>query len=89
MTILLVKRGDIVTHKKPVVPEAKKALEMFKMETAKEIGIDTNHDIDMGNVTSDQIGMMAKSGKLGGRMTRKMVQQAEQSLTNKNKNPMK
>lgn len=78
-----------MTHKKPVVPEAKKALEIFKMETAKEIGIDVNHDINMGNVTSNQIGMMAKSGKLGGKMTRKMVQQAEQSLANKNKNPIK
>lgn len=38
-------------------------------------------DVYMGNLTSHQIGMMAKSGQLGGEMVRRMVQNVEQDMT--------
>ena len=73
-----------MSRKNPVVPEAKQALESFKLETAKEIGVDISAKQDMGNFTSKEIGAMAKSGRLGGRMVRKMAKQAEETVINKN-----
>lgn len=75
-----------MSRKKPVVPEAKQALERFKLETAQEIGVDVSAKPDMGNFTSKEIGAMAKTGRLGGRMVRKMAEQAEETLVNKNTN---
>lgn len=75
-----------MAKKNKVAPEAKRALERLKIETAGEIGIDTTTKPDMGDFTSKQIGSMAKSGRLGGRMVNKMVKNAEKSLANKNNN---
>lgn len=38
----------------------------------------------MGNLTSEQIGSMAKSGKLGGEMVKRMVESEEAKLANMN-----
>lgn len=37
----------------------------------------------MGDLTSHQIGMMAKSGQLGGEMVKRMIQREEEQMANK------
>lgn len=60
-----------------VVPEAKNALDKFKLEVANELGI-TNYDqIDKGNLTSRE------NGYVGGNMVKKMVESYERSIANK------
>lgn len=51
--------------KKPVVPEAKQALNTFKEEVARELGLQNQ----------------THAGYVGGNMTKKMVKEAEESLT--------
>ncbi|MCC5911386.1 MAG: alpha/beta-type small acid-soluble spore protein [Clostridiaceae bacterium] len=50
---------------KPIVPEARQALNSFKEEIAKELGLE--------NATN--------AGYVGGNMVKKMVEEAEKSLT--------
>lgn len=71
--------------KNKVAPEAKRAIERLKIETARELGVDSSNKTDMGDFTSKEIGAMARTGRLGGTMTKKMVQSAEQSLINNKK----
>jgi len=60
-----------------VVPEAKAALNSFKLEIANELGL-TNYDqIDKGNLTSRQ------NGYVGGYMTKRLVEMAERQLAGK------
>ena len=51
---------------KALVPEAKKALEQFKMEAANEVGVTLNAAGDNGNLTSRQ------AGSIGGQMVKHM-----------------
>lgn len=51
---------------KALVPEAKKALEQFKMEAANEVGVTLNATGDNGNLTSRQ------AGSIGGQMVKHM-----------------
>lgn len=80
------KEVNVLAKKNKVAPEARRAIERLKIETAEEIGINTTTKPDMGELTSKQIGSMAKSGRLGGRMVNKMVRNAEQTLANKKNN---
>lgn len=57
---------------KNLVPEAKEALTRFKLETAKELGIELS-DYN-GHLTSKEC------GSVGGEMVRKMVENYEKSL---------
>ena len=50
---------------KALVPEAKKALEQFKMEAASEVGVTLNQGYN-GDLTSRQ------AGSIGGQMVNKM-----------------
>ena len=50
---------------KALVPEAKKALEQFKMEAASEVGVTLNQGYN-GDLTSRQ------AGSIGGQMVKKM-----------------
>ena len=59
-----------------VVPEAKEALEKFKYEVASEVGVNLKQGYN-GDLTSRQ------AGTIGGNMVKKMIQQAESSMTNK------
>ena len=61
---------------KALVPEAKKALEQFKMEAANEVGVTLNQGYN-GDLTSRQ------SGSIGGQMVKKMIQSYETSLQGK------
>ncbi|MDK2917363.1 MAG: small acid-soluble spore protein [Candidatus Petromonas sp.] len=58
-----------------LVPEAKAALESFKLEVANELGL-TNYDsIDKGNLTSRQ------NGYVGGYMVKRLVEMAERQMS--------
>ncbi|RBP46727.1 alpha/beta-type small acid-soluble spore protein [Garciella nitratireducens] len=54
------------------IPEAKKAMEQFKMEVANELGIANYDTVDKGNLTARQ------NGYVGGNMVKKMIQTIEQ-----------
>jgi len=60
-----------------VVPEARAALNSFKLEIANELGL-TNYDqIDKGNLTSRQ------NGYVGGYMVKRLVEMAERQMAGK------
>jgi len=59
-----------------VVPEARKAMEQLKFETASEIGL-TNYEGYLGDVPS------RLNGAVGGNMVRKMIQAYQSSVAGK------
>ncbi len=61
---------------KTLVPEAKEALEKFKMEAANEVGVTLNQGYN-GDLTSRQ------AGSIGGQMVKKMIESYENGLKNK------
>lgn len=64
-----------MANNKHVVPEAKEAMEKFKMEAANEVGVTLNKSYN-GDITAKQ------AGSVGGQMVKKMIQQAEQNMQN-------
>lgn len=56
-----------------VVPEAKEALERFKMEAASEVGVTLKQGYN-GDLTSRQ------AGSVGGQMVKKMIESYEKNL---------
>ena len=54
-----------------IVPEAKEAMNKFKMEAASEVGVNLKQGYN-GDLTSRQ------AGSVGGQMVKKMIQQYEQ-----------
>lgn len=58
---------------KALVPEAKKALEQFKMEAASEVGVTLNQGYN-GDLTSKQ------AGSIGGQMVKKMIEKYENEI---------
>ncbi|MDI4644233.1 alpha/beta-type small acid-soluble spore protein [Cohnella hashimotonis] len=58
-----------------LVPQARQALENMKMEAAQSLGVQIPSDGYYGNVTSRD------AGSLGGYITKKLVQIAEQQLS--------
>jgi hypothetical protein len=58
---------------KLVVPEARDALNQFKMESAKEVGVNLKNGYN-GDLTSRE------AGSIGGNMVKKMVEAYEQGL---------
>ncbi|KGK86032.1 MULTISPECIES: alpha/beta-type small acid-soluble spore protein [Clostridium] len=56
-----------------VVPEAKEGLNRFKMETARELGVNLTEGYN-GNLTSRE------NGSVGGYMVKKMVEAYERNL---------
>ena len=60
---------------KTLVPEAKEALEKFKMEAANEVGVTLSQGYN-GDLTSRQ------AGSVGGQMVKKMIESYENSLKN-------
>lgn len=59
---------------KASVPEAKSAMNKFKMEVAKEIGVDLKDGYN-GDLTSVQ------SGSIGGEMVRQMIKRQEEQMS--------
>ena len=60
---------------KIVVPEAKQALEQFKMQAANEVGVNLTQGYN-GDLTSRQ------AGSVGGQMVKKMIESYENSIKN-------
>ena len=58
---------------KTLVPEAKEALNQFKMEAANEVGVNLKQGYN-GDLTSRQ------AGSVGGQMVKKMIQSYESSM---------
>jgi len=56
-----------------VVPEAKEALNKFKMEAASEVGVDLKDGYN-GHLTSRE------AGSVGGQMVKKMISQYESNM---------
>ena len=58
---------------KTMVPEAKEAMERFKMEAASEVGVNLSQGYN-GDLTSRQ------AGSVGGQMVKKMIESYENSI---------
>ena len=58
---------------KNVVPEAREALNRFKMEAANEVGVNLKQGYN-GDLTSKQ------AGSVGGQMVKKMIESYENSI---------
>ena len=56
-----------------VVPEAKKAMENFKMEAANDVGVNLKQGYN-GDITARQ------AGSIGGQMVKKMIESYENSI---------
>ena len=63
----------MASNNKKVVPEAKDALNKFKMEVANEVGVNLKQGYN-GDLTSKQ------AGSIGGQMVKKMIQAYENSV---------
>lgn len=61
---------------KTAVPEAKSAMNKFKMEVANEIGVPLSDGYN-GNLTS------AQNGSVGGYMVKKMIEEQEKQMASK------
>ena len=57
----------------PVVPQAREALDKFKMEAAREVGVNLKQGYN-GDLTSKQ------AGSVGGQMVKKMIENAENAM---------
>ena len=60
-----------------VVPQAKQALNQMKLEIANELGMANYQQMDKGNLTA------IENGYVGGYMTKKLVEMAEQQMAGK------
>ena len=58
------------------VPEAKEAMNRFKMECASEVGVQLTDGYN-GNLTS------AQAGSVGGQMVKKMIEAQEKQMSGK------
>ena len=62
-----------MARNKTMVPEAKAALDKFKMEAASEVGVNLKDGYN-GDLTSKQ------AGSVGGQMVKKMIESAEKNM---------
>ncbi len=60
---------------KTLVPEAKEALDRFKMEAASEVGVNLKQGYN-GDITARQ------AGSVGGQMVKKMIEKYENDIKN-------
>lgn len=65
-----------MSRQRAEVPEAKEALNRFKMEVANEIGVPLKNGYN-GDLTSKQ------NGSVGGEMVRQMIKRQEESMAGK------
>jgi small acid-soluble spore protein D (minor alpha/beta-type SASP) len=66
-------RRIIKMSNKRLVPEAKEALDKFKMEAANEVGVNLKQGYN-GDLTAKQ------AGSIGGQMVKKMIESYENSI---------
>ena len=67
----------INNNNQKVVPQAKQALNQMKLEIANELGMANYQQMDKGNLTARE------NGYVGGYMTKKLVEMAEQQMAGK------
>ncbi len=65
--------GKRMSTNKNIVPEAKEALNKFKMEAASEVGVNLKQGYN-GDLTSRQ------AGSVGGQMVKKMIKAYEDGM---------
>ncbi len=65
-----------MSRNRQMVPEAKEAMNRFKMEAAGEVGVNLQQGYN-GNLTSRE------AGSVGGQMVKNMIKSYEQTLANK------
>jgi small acid-soluble spore protein D (minor alpha/beta-type SASP) len=70
------RRNKTMASNKTLVPEAKEALERFKMEAANEVGVNLKQGYN-GDITARQ------AGSVGGQMVKKMIESYENSIKTK------
>lgn len=58
---------------KSVIPEAREALDKFKMEAASDVGVNLKNGYN-GNLTSRE------AGSVGGQMVKKMIESYEKGM---------
>ena len=63
----------MASNNKTMVPEAKEAMNQFKMEAANEVGVNLKQGYN-GDLTSRQ------AGSVGGQMVKKMIESYEQGM---------
>ncbi len=63
----------MASSKKNVVPQAREALDRFKMEAAAEVGVNLKNGYN-GDLTSKQ------AGSVGGQMVKKMIESYENNM---------
>ena len=61
---------------KSLVPDAKEALNRFKMEAASEVGVSLKQGYN-GDLTAKQ------AGSIGGQMVKKLIENAENQMKNR------
>ncbi len=73
-----VRKGKVIimASNKTLVPEAKAALEKFKMEAASEVGVNLTQGYN-GDLTARQ------AGSIGGQMVKKMIESYENQIATK------
>ncbi|MFZ5968060.1 MAG: small, acid-soluble spore protein, alpha/beta type [Bacillota bacterium] len=64
--------------RKPMVREARTALNEFKAEIAGELGLSLENTTYGGDITSRQAGQ--RGGQLGGEMTKRLVENASKGM---------
>ena len=62
------------SNNKIMVPQARAAMDKFKMEAANEVGVNLKQGYN-GDLTSKQ------AGSVGGQMVKKMIQSYEQGMS--------
>jgi len=65
----------MASRNQKLVPEAKQALDKFKMEAASDVGVTLNSGYN-GDITTRQ------AGSIGGQMVKKMVEKYENEIKN-------
>lgn len=66
-------KEKLIMSSKLTVPQAKEAMERFKMEAANEVGVNLKNGYN-GDLTSKQ------AGSIGGQMVKKMIESYENSI---------
>ena len=65
--------GEKKMSNKSMVPEAKEAMNQFKMQAASEVGVNLKQGYN-GDLTSKQ------AGSIGGQMVKKMIESYEKGM---------
>ena len=62
-----------MANKRTLVPQAREALDKFKMEAARDVGVNLKQGYN-GDLTSKQ------NGSVGGQMVKKMIESVENGM---------